>query len=52
MSDLGHVGWPPDWDEVVTRAAAGLPVYIPTDPKLIPQEKYRRFAESRGPNSE
>src|SRR5690242_17024973 len=49
MSEPGHVGWPPDWNDIVTRAAKGLPVYVPTDPKLIDQTPYIRFCrQARG----
>lgn len=48
---LYHVGWPADVNTVVTRAARGLPVYLPTDPKPIDQAPYLRFAAKRGPNT-
>lgn len=47
----GHAGWPVTDEEILAKARAGLPPYCPTDPVLIDQTEYRRFAAERGPNS-
>lgn len=52
MSDepiMGHAGWPPDPVEDERRRRSGLPVYRPTDPKLIDQRPYLAFATKREP---
>lgn len=48
-----HVGWPPAHvRDLLARVKRGLPVYWPTDPKVIDQRPYIAFAGERGPNSE
>lgn len=49
---LGHAGLPSDPAADAVRRAAGLPVYCPTDPKLIDQRAYLAFAAERGPNTQ
>lgn len=49
--EVGHAGWPISVPAVLERVMVGLPVYWPTDPKLIDQAPYRAFAAERGPNS-
>jgi hypothetical protein len=52
VTNPGHPGWPPVLEDILDRVSRGLPVYYPTDPKLIDQTKYVQFAAKRGPNSE
>lgn len=43
LPDLGHAG--------LDGEPTGPVPYRPTDPRLIDQAPYRRFASKRGPNS-
>lgn len=49
---MRHVGWPISDEEIVRLVRAGKKPYCPTDPRLIDQVPYLRFAAKRGPNSE
>lgn len=40
-----HVGHPVPDEEVLDRAARGLPSYLPTDPRSMDQTPYLAFAE-------
>jgi hypothetical protein len=45
MNNPGHVGCPVDLQDVLRRVHQGLPVYLPTDPKLIDQTPYLDYLE-------
>jgi hypothetical protein len=44
---MGHAGWPPDEEDDERRRRAALPLYRPTDPKLIDQRPYLEYAARR-----